>query len=257
MSSPPHSPSLETLGERPFSFYPPILNIEHNEWQFRKTTWSEVLVLNRKTGSELWIPRRYFGEISRVDEPVVIVGLNRELEYKGGTVWPAQRRVIEMPLAGAAIPAPARESTPPHVEGLRSQPPTDVRALRLIGITLLVGIAAYFAMASVFRQGVLRPRVTYTVGDQSYLDLRGYDDYYGIVNKLGRPAADRWMSETGELQYRALVYPQRKFTVILMGTDRKSATYIGALDDNWKPVHSVPFRSGGNTFSLLRELKRF
>ena len=43
------------------------------------------------------------------------------------------------------------------------------------------------------------------------------------------------MSETGEIQYRALSYPQRRFTVILMGTDRKAATYVGTLDDNWKP----------------------
>ena len=31
-----------------------------------------------------------------MNDPVVIVGLNRELEYKAGTVWPYQRRVIEI-----------------------------------------------------------------------------------------------------------------------------------------------------------------
>ncbi len=255
MPPPPISPSLETLGDRPFSFYPPIVNIEHNEWQFRKTTWSEVLVVNRKTGGELWIPRRYFGEISRIDEPVVIVGLTKELEYKGGTVWPFQRRVIEMPAAGTAAPPATGAAGPVPTKGTES--PTDVRLLRFVGIALTIGILAYAVMASFFREGVIKPRVHFGTADQAYLELRAHDDYWGVVQKLGTPASDRWMSETGEIQYRALGYPQRKFTVILMGTDRNAATYVGALDDNWKPLHSVPFRSGGNTFSMLRGLKRF
>ena len=84
MASPPIPPSLEQLTTRPFSFYPPILNVEHNEWLFRKATWAELLVVNCKTGSEIWISRRFIGEISRVDDPVVIVGLTKELEFKAG-----------------------------------------------------------------------------------------------------------------------------------------------------------------------------
>ena len=34
------APQLETLGDRPFSFYPPIIGIEHNEWIYRRATWS-------------------------------------------------------------------------------------------------------------------------------------------------------------------------------------------------------------------------
>src|SRR6516162_8562938 len=85
MSLPPIPPQLEHLGTRPFSFYPAILHIDHNEWLFRKATWSEVLVVNCKSGEEIWIPRRFLGEVSRVEDPVLIVGLNRELEYKGGS----------------------------------------------------------------------------------------------------------------------------------------------------------------------------
>src|SRR5437588_824975 len=44
MSIRPIPPPLEHLGARPFSLYPAILNIEHNEWLFRKATWSEILV---------------------------------------------------------------------------------------------------------------------------------------------------------------------------------------------------------------------
>jgi hypothetical protein len=58
-----------------------------------------VLVRNTKTNEEVSVPRRYLGEISRVDAPVMIVGLLAELEYRAGAVWPAERRVIEMPRA--------------------------------------------------------------------------------------------------------------------------------------------------------------
>src|SRR4051794_11333455 len=104
MASPPIPPSLEHLSTRPFSFYPPIINVEHNEWLFRKATWSEILVVNCKSGTEVWISRRFIGEIARIDDPVLIVGLTRELEYKGGAVWPFQRRVIEMPVAVGGAP---------------------------------------------------------------------------------------------------------------------------------------------------------
>src|SRR5205823_9005859 len=79
MASPPIPPSLDHLITRPFSFYPAIVNIEHNEWLYRKATWSEILVVNCKSASEVWIPRRFLGDVSRVDDPVLIVGLNREL----------------------------------------------------------------------------------------------------------------------------------------------------------------------------------
>lgn len=258
-SSSPTPPPLESLKDRAFSFFPPILNIEHNEWRFLKVTWSEILVANARSGNEIWIPRRFLGEISRIDEPVVIVGLAKELEYTAGSVWPNQRRVIEMPVATGAPPEPASGATPasPGVAGMRGEPSTDMRMFRLIGIVLVISVAAYFIMANLFREGVLRARINYTTRDQSYLELRGHDDYFAVIGKLGQPGKDRWMSETGEIQYRALDYPERAYTVILMGTDRKSATYIGTLDANWKPVHAVPFRSGGNTFAMLRELRRF
>src|ERR1700730_11997307 len=97
MSIPPISPSLEHLVARPFSFYPAILNIEHNEWLFRKATWSEILVHNVKTNEELWIPRRFLGEISLVEDPVLIVGLVKELEYRRGAGLRDQRPVTRRP----------------------------------------------------------------------------------------------------------------------------------------------------------------
>ncbi|MGA2267038.1 MAG: hypothetical protein ABSH44_01090 [Bryobacteraceae bacterium] len=260
MASPPIPPPLDHLTTRPFSFYPPILNIEHNEWLFRKATWSEILVVNCKSGAEVWLSRRFIGEVSRIEDPVLIVGLNRELEYKGGAVWPYQRRVIEMPVAvgapaGASTAVPDRGAPAPIV-GIRLEA-SDRRIFRLVGAALAVAIILYLAAVNMTRVGEVKQRVVFTAKDQQYLDLTSRDDYLAVVQKLGKPASDRWQSETGEIHCRALGYPDRKYTVILMGGDRNSAAYIGTMDDNWKPVHSVELHSGGTTASLLRALKRF
>jgi hypothetical protein len=260
MAFPPIPPSLDHLTTRPFSFYPPILNIEHNEWLFRKATWSEILVVNCRSGVEVWISRRLVGEVSRIDDPVLIVGLNRELEYKGGAVWPYQRRVIEMPMAvgafSVASTAVPDRGSPAPIVGIRLES-NDRRIFKLIGAALPVAVLLCLAALRLTQVGEVRQSVVFTTKDQQYLALTSRDDYFAVVQKLGKPASDRWQSESGELQYRALGYPDRKYTVILMGSARQTAVYIGTVDENWKPVHSVGLHSGGTTASLLRALKRF
>jgi hypothetical protein len=258
MSLPPIS-ALEHLGNRRFSFYPPILNIEHNEWFFRRGTWSEILVGNSRGNLEVWIPRRFLGEVSQIEDPVVIVGLVKELEYKAGAVWPHQRRVIEMPVAvGQSRRAPQPQGdAPAPVIGIRTESVTDSRMGKLVGFTMLVGVVASFIAVNVFREGPLRPRIVYNGGDQSYLQLTHDDDYYAVVRRLGNPGQDRWQSETGAIQFRRLWYPERAYSVILMGDARNDARYIGTVDANWTPLHWVPLRAGGSTLSTLRELKKF
>jgi len=255
MAIPPIPPPLESLGSRPFSFYPAILNIEHNEWLYRKATWSEVLVTNAKTGEDLWIPRRFLGELSRIDDPVVIVGLSKELEYRGGAVWPYQRRVIQMPMAVNDAPRPASatpRTEPAPVIGIRVES-TESRLGRLVAVALACGTVACILVVALSREGALRPRVTFTAKDQMYQELSHNDDYFAVVQKLGSPAGDRWKSETGALQFRALSYPQRAYTVILMGSDRASAHYIGTLDSNWQLLYSTSKEAS----SLLRGLGKF
>jgi hypothetical protein len=258
MASPPIPPSLDHLTTRPFSFYPPILNFEHNEWLFRKATWSEILVVNCRTGAEVWISRRLIGEVSRIDDPVLIVGLNRELEYKGGTVWPFQRRVIEMPIAASGSPLGpgAAADRPASVIGIRLES-NDRRIFKLIAAALPVAVLLCLAALRLTQVGEVRQGLVFTTKDQQYLALTSRDDYFAVAQKLGKPASDRWRSESGELQYRALSYPDRKYTIILMGSARQAALYIGTVDENWKAVHSVALHSGGTTASLLRALKRF
>jgi hypothetical protein len=247
---------LDHLVTRPFSFYPPIVNVEHNEWLFRKATWSEILVVNCRSGAEAWIPRRYVGEVARIEDPVLIVGLNRELEIKSGMVVPFQRRIIEMPVAvGGAAGAPGIASgrtEPAPIVGIRLEP-SDRRVLKLIGVAVAALIVLYLAALNFTRVGDLRQkRVVFTGSDQTYLSLNSRDDYLGVVQKMGTPGTDH-QQETGTILYRALGYPDRRYTVILMGRDKGSMAYIGTLDQDWHSIHSVNTR----TDSLLRTLKRF
>ena len=256
MASPPIPPSLEHLVTRPFSFYPPIVNVEHNEWLFRKASWSEIQVVNCKSAAEIWIPRRFIGEVSRIEDPVLIVGLNRELEYTGGMIVPFQRRVIQMPLAvGGEFPPPAQppeRPSPAPIVGIRTESPTDTRIFKLIGAAVALAIILYLVVVT-----ISRGRVVYTAKDQSVFGLTARDDRTAVVSKMGEPASDRWQSESGEVQYEALGYPDRQLTIILMGSDRHRMLYIGALDSGWNVAGSVSLHSGGTTESLLRSLKRF
>lgn len=245
--------TIEQLGDRPFSFYPPILGIEHNQWAFRRGTWSETLVVNRTTGNEVWIPRRFIGEVSRIDEPVVIVGLNKELEFRAGMVVPHERRVLEIPRAVNDIPRRADappEPKPAPVVGIRLEGGAESRVGRMLLMMVALGVVACIVVVAVLSTG---RRISYQTVVQSDLAFTGNDDYAYIASKLGQPDEDKWRSDQGELQYRRLTYQKQGYSVILMGTDRKTARYIGALDRNWRVVHSI----NANAEIMLRSLKRF
>lgn len=259
MSIPPLPPQLESMGRRPFSFYPPVLNIEHNEWHYQKSSWSEILVVNSKSGQEVWVPRSFLGEVSRVDEPVMIVGLKRELEYKAGALFPHERRVIEMPkavndfarAAGAAQEAPA----PGGVVGIRLDNDAESRIGKLVAVALVGGIILCTLVVSLFRGRA--KDVQYVAVEQVSLGLGWQDDFSSVTRKLGQPAEDRWKADQGSLQYRLLHYPNQKVFVILMGQERDKARYIGAMDESWKIVHSVELPHAGNTRSMLGSIARF
>ncbi len=257
----PIPPPFEHFGQRPFSFYPPILNLDHNEWIFRRATWSEVLVANTKTGEEIWISRRFVGDVSRIDEPVMILGLTKELEYKLGQVLPAMRRVIEIPRAvnEGYRPSPSDLPTkqPAHVVGIRLEGTAETRIGKMIAAVLVVGVVSCFVLVNVFRASHDGSRISYSPVVQSELGLNSQDDYFSVVRKLGPPAEDHWRSERGELQYRALSYPQQGISVVLMGSDRVKARYIGTFDRDWHPVDAVSLPGGGTTASMLKSLQRF
>jgi len=266
MSTPPAPPQAELLN-RPFSFYPPIHGVENNEWRLKQATWSEMLVRNTQSDIEVAIPRLYFGAVSETDKPVMIVGLNQELEYKMGGVWPLKRNLVSMP-SPPLKPPPGYKS--PHdpsepkgfgaMMGISSEG-TDTRMTRLIGISFLSIISLVFVVWAVIRF-TPETRPTFVARDQSYLELNREDDYFSIVRKLGPPSDDHWKPNSGELQYRALFFKDRGYAVILMGTKQEDVRYIGAMGlgpdgKAWAPLHSIDFARGANTMGMLRTLPRF
>ncbi len=260
MSGSVQPPLPEPLEHRPFAFYPPILNVEHNEWRFRKATWSELCVVNTRSDLEVWIPRRLLGEISSVEEPIVIVGLNAELEYKAGRVWPHARRVLEMPRppgpAAESEAGPSEPSGHARLLGLAPAGGAESRVGRLIAYVLGGLVLVCLLIWAVTALAPLR-QVKFATVDQDVLSLTRFDDYFSIVRKLGPPAEDRWRPQSGELQYRILSYPRRSCSLILVGGDRNDARYIGAVDAHWRVLHAVDLPRGGDTGSMLRSLPKF
>ncbi len=215
-------------------------------------------MFNTKTKMEIWMSRRYVGEVSRIEEPVVIVGLLKELEYKAGAVLPHERRVIEMPRAvnGGFQPA-APPPKPAPVVGIRLETKTESRIGRLMLAMIALGIVGCVLVVSFFHGGLIGTRVNYAPVLQDDLQFSANDDYFSIVRHWGPPAEERWRAEQGELHYRLLSYPSRTVSLILMGTDRKNVRYLGAFDKDWRVVHSVPWPGNRDSATILKSLKRF
>lgn len=158
MASPPLVPSLFHLAARPFSFYPAIVGVDHNQWRLRKATWQDWLVVNSRTNEELSIPRRFVGEISSTDHPILIVGLVRELQCQSGVALPYERRVIEMPLAAGGETAPPRQprNGPAPVIGIRLEARRRSRTYQFVGGALAIAIFLYVATANLIRTAARR-----------------------------------------------------------------------------------------------------
>ena len=235
---------LQDLGGRRFSFYPPIRNIEHNEWMYRRSTWSESVVVNMRSGEELGIPRTFIGEVSSVDDPVVIVGLTKELEWKEGLVIPHQRRVIELPVAvNDGRPAPARPSRPAQVVNIRLEPKRDFPARKWVGVVFALGAVAFTIVASVARQSQTHLRSDLFRASQPYQQFGPGDDYFSVVAVLGKPAEEKSVSSAGR-DYRLLKYPERHFTVVLTGNTPIATRYAGTLDLRGQVLHSARYPDG-------------
>ena len=129
--------------------------------------------------------------------------------------------------------------------------------MRLVGGALVLGIVAAYVAVNFYRDSVLHPRSVNVARDRTYWTLTARDDYNAVVRKMGAPASDRWLGLAGGKRYRALDYPARACTVVLMSADGGEATYIGALDAGWNPVHDVTVTGGGSSEALLRMLPRF
>lgn len=265
MPAPWLPPLVEEIGRRRFAFYPSIANAEPNEWLIRGASWTVVEAVNARTGLAIAIPRHFVGTVSEADDPILIVGLMKELEYREGAVWPRVRRVIEMPRAVNGDPAP---DVPPW----RAAPggpvgPAPVVAIRLHGSSesrfgkalVAVGVSAVVVSllaAGVFRDWIFPPRVIASRHLRRDLPPTGADDYASLVRRFGIPDSDRW-ADAGQYQFRALRYDKLRATLVLMRRGAQPARYIGAMDADWRAVHTIPLENDLDSGSLLGRVPRF
>ncbi|MEP6716647.1 MAG: hypothetical protein ABJC09_13840 [Terriglobia bacterium] len=239
---------LQQLDSRPFSFYPPILNVPHNAWIFRRATWSEIMVVNCASGEEACIPRMFVGDVSAIDHPGVVVGLRRELRWTRGTVVPYRRAVIELPVSVSDARQPAvRADRLAPVVSIRLEHPPVKRRGRKIAVVVMLGAVACVLAADFARQSQTRHKSS--PGQRPWEQLTAGDDYSSAVKKLGTPVTDHTWSAPGGRSYRTLGYPGLRFTLVLIGPDKGALLYAGAVDGQGRVVDGK--------VSLLRSLPRF
>ncbi len=255
-----YPPPLDQLAGREFSFYPSIGGFETNLWRMKEANWSEFLVENQQDERQVWVPRRYLGEVSSSDRPVMIVGLSRELEYKAGQVWPVHKRVIEMPRVPAGEPAEApvaSDVVQPMLQQSLRLDASEKKVGRLILVALGGALVLVTLVIAYFRFQESGEIVSYKPVVQESLGLGPADDYFAVTRKLGEPASTRWREQSENVQYQVLEYPRRNLKVILAGRERNHVLYIGAMDGDWKVVDSVNQAGGSNTYGLLAKLPKF
>ncbi len=264
MAAASDQPGFEALSGRKFSFYPAIRNIEHNEWTLERVAWSEVLVINIQGGQEIWIPRNYIGSVSSADEPVLIVGLSRELEFKAGAVWPHRKMVIEMPAPRAPRPADPGKAPSAPAGGVPATPDAESRVGRFVGGALAIALAACLMLVAVVSDGFPNPlewlwQVSTETADQRYLGLNSADGYHDTVIKVGQPEKEQWLTaEEAQIQFQLLWYPGRSYAVVMLGATRGNTRYIGTIHTpSRRLLDSVRLSGGGSTASMIRNLPAF
>ena len=250
---------LEGLGDRRFSFQPPMGNVAENQWILRREEWSEILVYNPAGAFEVWVPKAFLAGCSEDPAAGPVLNLAKEIFYQGGSVWPTPRRHIEMPPAPAAAPETAgtgAAAAAPLPESMGRAGGAESRMVKMVGIAIGASVAIVLLIFGWFQLANSRQSVTISARDQTYLALSRDDDYFAVIQLMGRPTDDRWQSATAGVTLRAMAYPDRGFTIMLMGPTHDSAKYIGTVDDKWRPLHWIKLHSGDSR-ALLSGMRRF
>jgi hypothetical protein len=159
------------------------------------------------------------------------------------------------------VPDGASEPQPPSPNRDTS---TDALTLSLIGKALVIGLLAVLLVAVFASRSFQNPiaalfQADVSTTDQRYLGLTARDDYHGVVAKVGPPEREEWITkDDADLQFQALFYPSRKYIVILMGPDRGTQRYIGALHDpERKILDAARLAGGGDASAMMKNLPQF
>ena len=247
---------LELLGGRAFSFFPPILNLPHNQWRYRESTWTEFSVVNTASGEEVWIPRMFLGEISRIGEPIAIVGLRRELEFRAGAIAVVRRAVIEMPMAVNDVRRSVHATSLAPVIPIRLEPPPQSRRGRKIGVAVMLGAVALTFVADMVRQVDWQRRADAFRFARAWRRLSPGDTFPSVATKVGPPAADASFTSVQGLRFRVLSWPNRQMKIVLMATGSEEEHYLGTVGAGGRILQFVEV-SGEDVPLLLRSATQF
>lgn len=257
MAAPLMPPPLDEIGRRHFAFYPSIWNLEPNEWILSSATWVDAQVVNARTGQQIAVPRRYIGAVSETDDPILIVGLTKELEYRENALWPRVRKVIEMPVA-VNDPRPfrifdARPEGPAPVVGIRLESSEESRAGKLLTAAGIGAVVVSLLVVGVFSTGIIDGRPGAHPVWQSSLGFTPHDTYASITRRLGPPTSDRRMQSADGKEFCVLEY-SRIAIVLMRAPGEDQARYLGTVNQSGRILHSVPVAPGTNPNALLESL---
>ena len=194
--------------------------------------------------------------MSSIEEPFVIVGLLKELEYRQGVVVPLVRRVIEMPVAVNDVPRPwlniPQAGQLAQVVGIRVESSAESQKSRKLMGVVAAGILTCVISMVIFRDATAGSRARF-FGSPTRLALpfTAADDYESVVGRIGYPEATRSRPSPDGSVFYLLRYPDRGFTLVLLGPERAQASYVGALGRGGRVVHSITLPDGRNSAALL------
>ena len=253
---------LDHVGRRKFAFYPSILNADPNEWMLTGTTWSDVQVTNVRAGYSISLPRQYVGAVSEADDPILIVGLTKELEFREGMVWPRVKRVIEMPLAANDYSRPfsrraERPAGPAPVVGIRLEKRDDSSTAKLLAAAGIGAVVLSILAVGVFSDWIATGRLAARTAAQTDLPFSSRDSYNSVVRRLGLPSAHRSASFPGGSRVELLSYSHLGRTVVLYGKRGDPAYYLGTMDQSWRILHVVNGEGREQALQILRTQPRF
>ncbi|MGC2658275.1 MAG: hypothetical protein WA324_10005 [Bryobacteraceae bacterium] len=260
MAAPLMPPPLDEIGRRRFAFYPCIWNLEPNEWMLSSATWVDAQVVNVRTGQQIAVPRRYIGAVSETDDPILIVGLTKELEFRENCLWPRVRRVIEMPVAvNQTRPFRifyTRPEGPAPVVGIRLENRLESRASKLLTTAGIGAVVVSLLVVGVVSTGIIDGRPGAHPVWQSSHGFTEYDTYASVTRRLGPPAAD-WQVESKDGHWlRILDYSNRRVSVVLLeGNGKEEAHYLGAIDRRGHIVHAIPQSTALNPGAILASVR--
>ena len=153
---------------------------------------------------------------------------------------------------GSAPPQPGQVA---QVVGIRVESSAESQKSRKLMGAVAAGILTCVVGMVIFRDATAGSRARF-FGNRHRLALpfTAADDYESVVGRIGYPDSTRSRPSPDGSVFYLLRYPDRGFTVVLLGPERAQASYIGAIGRGGRVIHSVTLPDGRNSAALLAPL---